>query len=140
VVSIAHTRGIAVAVVGDGDRYRGVGIDIEPIGRLHKGFDAVAFTDSERQLLASMATADAAEWALRFWCAKESVAKALGRGLNGRPRGFVVVAVDAATEIVSVSLDAEQRRQLEIITADPFQARTFRDADFIGAMAALPRE
>jgi malonyl CoA-acyl carrier protein transacylase/phosphopantetheinyl transferase/acyl carrier protein len=140
VISIAHTKGVAVAVVGDGDRYRGVGVDIEPVGRLHDGFDHVAFTDGERQLFGSMAAADAAEWRLRFWCAKEAVAKALGRGLGGRPRGFVVVAVDVRTETVSVSLDEEQRRQLEITTADPFRARTFRDADFIGAMAALPRE
>jgi acyl transferase domain-containing protein/phosphopantetheinyl transferase/acyl carrier protein len=138
VLSIAHTRGVAIAVVGDGAWYRGVGVDIEPTGRLHEGFDQVAFTDSERQLLTSLEPLDPAEWRLRFWCAKEAVAKALGRGLGGRPRGFVVVRVDPDTGTVSVSLDAEQRRQLDITIAGPLEARTFRDAEFVGAMAALP--
>jgi acyl transferase domain-containing protein/phosphopantetheinyl transferase len=140
VVSIAHTRGVAIALVGDGTRYRGVGIDIEPTGRLREGFDQVAFTDGERRLLASIEPLDPAEWRLRFWCAKEAVAKALGRGLGGRPRGFVVSGVDPDTGTVSVTLDAEQRQQLTITTAGPLEAWTFRDGGFVGAGAALPRE
>ena len=29
------------------------------------------------------------------WCAKEAVAKAMGQGLNGRPKSFVLTALEA---------------------------------------------
>jgi len=106
-ISLAHTQGLAVALAaGDGR----VGIDIEYLRPRPEGFAAVAFTPQENELLAGLPGASRDEWRLRFWCAKEAVAKALGTGFTRGPQEVRVAAVEVDTERLWVELgpDAEQ--------------------------------
>ncbi|MDR2895940.1 MAG: 4'-phosphopantetheinyl transferase superfamily protein [Propionibacteriaceae bacterium] len=87
-VSVAHTHGHGVAMVGRGP----VGVDIELIEDKSDEFWDLALTTSERQLIKKLG--DETEWGIRFWTAKEAYSKSIGQGLQGRPRRFVVEAVD----------------------------------------------
>jgi len=66
--------------------------------------ERVAFTAEEQNLLSSVGHASEDGWPLRFWCAKEAVAKALGQGMVGGPQTLVVKALDVDTGSVTVSL------------------------------------
>jgi acyl transferase domain-containing protein/phosphopantetheinyl transferase len=101
-VSIAHSGGLAVALVGRPGG--GVGVDVEWLDRMNEHVEQMAFTAEERQLLAALPAREAKEWALRLWCAKEAVGKALGRGLLGGPQSFVAREVDPSVGAVRIGL------------------------------------
>jgi 3-oxoacyl-(acyl-carrier-protein) synthase/phosphopantetheinyl transferase/malonyl CoA-acyl carrier protein transacylase len=83
-ISIAHKGTDAVGIA----RFDGpVGIDIEKIEERSEGFYELVFSAAEQVLLAGK---DKAEWATRFWVAKEAYGKFLGKGLQGNPRAYVV--------------------------------------------------
>jgi len=103
-VSIAHAGALAVAAASSGER---VGVDVEPVRELEPSFEAAALCDAERALLDSLGSERRREWLLRFWCAKEAVAKALGVGLKNGPRSVEVTAADAPTGVVWVALSDE---------------------------------
>ena len=91
VVSLAHSQGQCVALVGTpGDR---IGIDVEHVRPSPDGFADIALTADERRL------APSDEWLLRCWCAKEAAGKAVGSGMSPPP---TVVAIDAGSGRVDV--------------------------------------
>ncbi len=96
-VSLAHSDDCAVAMIGAGGRDGWApGIDIERIEDRDRSFEAAALTTSEIGLLDRLAgDRDRSSWITHFWAAKEAASKALGTGLRGRPRDFVVVAAAA---------------------------------------------
>jgi phosphopantetheinyl transferase len=118
-ISIAHKDEVAVAMVGEG---QAVGVDVEKIEPRGDGFAALAFSDAERGLRDAR---DRDEWLTRVWSAKESVAKALGTGLEGNPRRFEVL--EAAGERLLVKTPDGRR-----VWAD-----TRRDGDFVIAWTRL---
>ncbi|KIO78803.1 beta-ketoacyl synthase [Pedobacter lusitanus] len=83
-VSLAHKGTDAVGVAR---LDRPVGIDIESIEERSSGFFDLAFADTEMVLLEGK---DKAEWATRFWTAKEAYGKYLGKGLQGNPKAYVI--------------------------------------------------
>lgn len=83
-ISIAHKGTDAVGIA---QFHRPVGIDIEIIEERSAGFFELAFADTEMALLEGL---DKAEWATRFWTAKEAYGKYLGKGLQGNPKAYVV--------------------------------------------------
>ena len=96
-VSIAHSGELGVAIVSpDGP----VGIDVEAVDDRALDTERIGFTDAEHRLLdaeCAGAGARAADGAgdrttalVRFWAAKEAVAKARGTGFLGNPRNFEV--------------------------------------------------
>lgn len=90
-LSLSHAGGAALAVAAPPGQ--AVGIDMEHLGRIAPDLLAEgAFSPAEQGLLGG-----AADRLLAGWCAKEAVAKALGHGLNGRPRAFTLAAFDGAT-------------------------------------------
>ena len=93
-ISIAHTRGVAAAVAGA--TADGLGLDIERIDRRRGDYERAAFSDEERRRLDAGPADQRAERALRLFCAKEAVAKAIGRGLMGSPLNLRVLDGDAA--------------------------------------------
>jgi malonyl CoA-acyl carrier protein transacylase/phosphopantetheinyl transferase (holo-ACP synthase) len=123
-VSIAHAGGVAVALAALDPGAR-VGIDVEPIVPRGAGFEAIAFDDAERALLDEVGRSDRAEWVARFWCAKEAVAKASGRGMAGGPSGSAVVAADLISGVVAMEPGPELRaacpewsgRTIRVVTA-----------------------
>jgi acyl transferase domain-containing protein/phosphopantetheinyl transferase (holo-ACP synthase) len=91
-ISIAHVEGVAVALACVDPASR-IGIDVEPIVDRSSRFEATAFLLGERGLLDRWSGPERSEWVARFWCAKEAVAKATGRGFVEGPSGVEVVEV-----------------------------------------------
>jgi phosphopantetheinyl transferase len=85
-VSVSHTEGV---IVGAASCEGPIGIDIERVVPREESFEKIAFDEDERRLLDRFT--DRAEAIARFWCAKEAVAKALGRGLVEGPRTLAVI-------------------------------------------------
>ncbi|HKG05631.1 MAG TPA: beta-ketoacyl synthase N-terminal-like domain-containing protein, partial [Pedobacter sp.] len=87
-VSIAHKGTDAVGIA----QYdRSVGIDIEHIAERNEGFMDLVFSAGEKALLEGR---DNAEWATRFWVAKEAYGKYLGKGLQGNPRAYTISEIN----------------------------------------------
>lgn len=83
-ISIAHKGTDAVAIARSD---KAVGIDMEHIEERSEGFFDLVFSPAEISLLAGK---DRAEWATRFWVAKEAYGKYLGKGLQGNPKAYTV--------------------------------------------------
>jgi phosphopantetheinyl transferase len=106
-ISIAHSGEFAVAMVGQIDADgNGAGIDVEAIVERTADFEATACSQGERALLDQYAAEHGSrlECLTRFWVAKEAAAKALGTGLEGRPRRFEVQEMDGS-QVLIVALD-----------------------------------
>lgn len=103
VVSIAHSAESAVALAAL-SREAMVGIDLESLTREHGRFEGVAFEEAERRIIDIVQPGRRNEWYLRMWCAKEAVAKALGRGFEHGLRSLAVVKVEPESGAVHVEL------------------------------------
>jgi len=128
VVSIAHAEGHAVAIAGYGASGFGLGVDLERIDRMTSAVEELAFTPEEEHLLSGLRHRDESEWPLRFWCAKEAVAKAIGEGMRRGPRGFVVRRVDPDNGAMDVSVAGDG------VTMAAFTAR---DGDLVVAASSI---
>lgn len=91
-ISIAHTRGVAAALAAA--TRDGLGIDIERLDRRRGDYERAAFSDEERRRLDQGPAPSRPARALRLFCAKEAVAKALGRGLMGSPLNLRLAGFD----------------------------------------------
>ena len=139
ILSLSHAGGVAVAVVGEGQAGAGVGVDVEHAGRMKEETKDLAFTSAEQALLD--AVGDGPErWPLRLWCAKEAVAKALGLGLAGGPRGIVAEQLDAARGTVRLRLSGEMALRLPAVDGRTFVAHTARERDVVVATSLYPGE
>jgi phosphopantetheine--protein transferase-like protein len=127
-----------VAIAGDGSGCLGVGIDMEYIGRIQEGFERVAFTGEEQNLLSEIA-APREEWSLRLWCAKEAVAKALGRGMLGGPGSLVAQHIDAHTGMVQIALSGEMAEHFPELRGTHLTAYTAREGALIVASSCYTR-
>jgi phosphopantetheine--protein transferase-like protein len=102
-LSIAHSQGTAVALAVLNPEAR-VGVDLESLDHPREDFGAIAFSPDERSLLNSLPPDLRQEWALRMWCAKEAVGKALGRGLSAGLLAFHIKRIVAASGLIEVEL------------------------------------
>jgi len=102
-ISIAHSQGTAVALAVL-DPTAHVGIDLESLTHRREDFEAIAFSPDELGLLAALPRDLRQEWALRMWCAKEAVGKALGRGLSAGLLAFHITRTVTASGIVEIEL------------------------------------
>jgi phosphopantetheinyl transferase len=93
VVSLSHSGELAIALAAPSASAL-VGIDLESIARAGEGFDQLAFHRSERGLVQTVLPDRQREWSLRLWCAKEAVAKALGRGFQAGFKALEVTHLD----------------------------------------------
>lgn len=130
-LSLTHSNGVAVALAADGSSDLSVGIDLESVHRPGKGFPEMAFAPEERDLLPTPQTSEFNEWCLRFWCAKEAVGKALGRGLPNLLRDLKVVEVNGQTGIVSVAVTNKLAQDYRHLAGKPLQAYTACAEEFI---------
>jgi phosphopantetheinyl transferase len=135
-VSIAHTDGLAVGLAAFGPH---VGVDVERIQPRGDGFEDIAFDAAERRLLDVFGPARD-EGIARFWCAKEAVAKALGRGLVEGPRSLAVRTVDAATGKLGVALGPVLAEAFPDLRAALLIAWTLREKDVVLATTFCERE
>lgn len=138
-ISIAHSDGHAVALAGhcaDGHR---LGIDLERIRPRADSFLTIAFSEAELTILQSVAGSERDEWVTRLWCAKEAVAKALGKGLVDGPRSLAVRSLDAPTGRVTLVLGAGLARRVPEFAGAGLVAYTAREGDWVVATSLCDR-
>ena len=94
ILSLSRSHGWALLAAGPRRRGRRrpvtagvtVGVDLEhSSGVTFPGFDDVALTPAERQLLAALAPEEAMPWRAAAWARKEALLKARGTGLRIEP-------------------------------------------------------
>jgi phosphopantetheinyl transferase len=138
-ISMAHSQGTAVALAANGTRNRGLGIHVEHFAPTSKGFESPGFSAGERALLASLRSSDhrEAEWALRVWCAKKAMAKALGRRLPGGARELIVQDVDSKLGSVTLETGGSLASAFPSLSGKRLVAHSLRDGEFVYAGAAL---
>jgi phosphopantetheine--protein transferase-like protein len=123
-VSIAHTGDFAVAISGCDDKSISIGVDIEQMREVSSDFIEGAFSREEQQVLSAVADGIQGEWFLRAWCAKEAVAKALGRGLMGAPKNLKVCTVNTKTGAISVEISGKLAHQFTSLGGERLDATT----------------
>jgi phosphopantetheinyl transferase len=129
-LSISHSHGTAVALA---TLHPGqlVGIDLENLSRRREDFEAIAFGPDERAMLAAMPLESRQEWALRMWCAKESVAKALGRGFSAGIQAFHIGSAETGSGIVRLELRDQALEYFPRLRGIPIKAYTGREKDYV---------
>ena len=129
-LSIAHSHGTAVALAVLDPETR-VGIDLESLTHRREDFEAIAFSPDERRLLAALPPDLRREWALRMWCAKEDVGKALGRGLSAGLLAFHITRAVAASGLIEVELRDGALEQCPQLRGKSLNVYTARESDFV---------
>jgi phosphopantetheinyl transferase (holo-ACP synthase) len=127
-VSIAQAEGVAVALAAQDPEAR-VGIDVEPIIEREEGFESLAFTASERALLAPSSRENRREWIARLLAAKQAAAKACGIGPSAEPRETAVLAVDQETGMARVELRVRSTSTCPELAGAILLVRTDRRGD-----------
>jgi phosphopantetheinyl transferase len=134
VVSISHSHEVAVALAAM-NRTDPVGIDVECLSQSKDGFERLAFSAPERELLNQRnrkgSSEEQQEWRLRFWCAKEAVAKAVGRGFSSGPLAIRVTDAEPDTGLVRAQLSEEALQEFPRFRETKFLARTGREGDYV---------
>ncbi|MDP3938187.1 MAG: polyketide synthase dehydratase domain-containing protein, partial [Deltaproteobacteria bacterium] len=138
-VSMAHGRGIAVGIAAEGELDLEVGIDVERMRILEPGFERIAFSEEDLKILGDLDDAARAEWWLRAWCAKEAAAKALGTGLAGKPRGFVLRKLDESSGLIAIEIGGELARLRPALGGAILDVYTLREDDLIMAVTTCRR-
>jgi len=129
-LSIAHSDGTAIALAVPDPEAR-VGIDLESLTHRREDFEAIAFSPDERSLLAALPVDLRQEWALRMWCAKEAVGKALGRGLSAGLRAFHITRAVPASGMIEVELRDGALRECPQLQGKSLNVYTARESDFV---------
>jgi malonyl CoA-acyl carrier protein transacylase len=129
-VSISHTNGMAVALASL-EPGQMVGIDIESLTRSRDDFESIAFSEPERRILAGMPQDVRDEWSLRMWCAKEAVAKALGRGFTGGMQALQISEAEVENGVVQLHLQGGLLQEFTQLRGRPMIAYTSRGKDFV---------
>ncbi|HEV3120718.1 MAG TPA: 4'-phosphopantetheinyl transferase superfamily protein, partial [Isosphaeraceae bacterium] len=130
-ISIAHTDGVAVALAALDPEAR-VGIDVERIEERSVGFEAKAFSASERALLDLLPSPRSA-WVARFWCAKEAVAKVTGFGLMGDPANVEIVKAEAHDGSLNVRLGPKLANACPALAGACLKVYSQRRGDYVWA-------
>ena len=138
-VSITHKRGIAVALAVDGCEGFDIGIDLEKVRLLKDGFTEFVFHPDERQLISTINIDQTDEWILRFWCAKEALSKALGIGLNVKPKDFRVRDLDLDNGTVGIEIQGKIIQKNPELNGVRFGVHTIVEHDLIAGIALYPR-
>jgi malonyl CoA-acyl carrier protein transacylase/phosphopantetheinyl transferase len=125
-VTISHAGMLIGAIASTEPR---IGIDVERIAKRGVGFQHIAFDDSEIAILNQIDDQQLQyEWATRFWCAKEALGKAIGRGLADGPRSVRVVAADFASGEMRAVLSEKMLEEFPEFIGKQIRVRSIRDA------------
>jgi acyl transferase domain-containing protein/phosphopantetheinyl transferase len=138
-LSISHSSELAIAIAGRCAAHERLGVDVQQIEPRSPDFEEIAFTPQERSLLDSLATPARQEWLTRFWCGKEVVGKALGRGLIHGPRSVIIRALDAASGVLKVALGDRFAGEFPELAGVAMTVYTTRHRNFIIASTLCER-
>ncbi|MBW1743509.1 MAG: polyketide synthase dehydratase domain-containing protein [Deltaproteobacteria bacterium] len=139
-LSLAHTNGLAVAIACHLKAGQRLGIDIEGIRSLEQGVEKIAFTQKEQSLLDSVEESLRQQWVFRFWCAKEAVAKALGRGLIEGPKSLSVQRLDVKTGALKIALQGKLADEFPDLADATVLVHTAQEKDYIFASTICQRD
>jgi phosphopantetheinyl transferase len=134
-LSLSHASGVAVAAVGDAGVGSGMGVDIERLGRMNEDIKKFAFTSQEQDLLSALPDMENDGWPLRFWCAKEAVAKALGQGMILGPQALFVKDLDVTSGMVRIGVTGDLASRVRTADGSTFTAFTLREGDLMLAIS-----
>jgi phosphopantetheine--protein transferase-like protein len=130
IVSLSHSGESAVALAAINPSAL-VGVDLESIAQAADGFQNVAFQSSEREMVEAMSPSHRREWSLRLWCAKEAVAKALGRGMRSGFKALEVTRLEEESGTVYVELRDGLADEFPHLRGKTLMARTSTNKGFI---------
>jgi phosphopantetheinyl transferase len=134
-ISLSHSEGLAVALVGDGGDGRRFGIDVQALRELAPDFETTALTAEERRLLNAVPQSIRAEWLLRLWCVKEAISKALGRGLIGGPGNVRILELNTQTGRVEAMPHGDLAAAVPEASGLKMPAHTAREGAYVLATA-----
>jgi phosphopantetheinyl transferase len=140
VISLTHSRGSPLALAAASENGIRLGIDMENVRPMHERFSELAFWPKERELIDSLGAGDSSEWILRLWCAKESVGKALGRGLLGGPRDLILRSIDKESGRLSLEISGTLSTEMAHLNGKALDAYTVRDEDVVVAVSFTGEE
>jgi malonyl CoA-acyl carrier protein transacylase/phosphopantetheinyl transferase len=139
-ISLAHSGGLSAAMAAFDQP---VGIDVEQIAPRGPEFEQIAFDRQERDLLDRFGP-DRDEAIARFWCAKEAVAKAFGRGLVEGPQTLVVRGMewegDGGLACIRLAAGPQLLSIFPELAGCRLLAYTSRDDDFVVATTFAEKE
>lgn len=137
-LSISHSGMTSVALVVEESKGKiGVGIDIERMDRSHEGLEEGGFFETERNMLTDIPQSNRLAWLLRAWCAKEALAKALGRGLLGNPFNILVKKIDFDSGEIRLCLSSHLAKVLSADSDITFSAHTGKWGNMVFAFSGL---
>ncbi len=139
-LSLAHTNGIAVVIAALLNSDQGIGIDIERVRSLEERFENTAFTPEELDLLNSVEVSARQQWVIRLWCAKEALAKALGRGLIQGPQSLIVRELNIPAGDVKVALQGKFAEEFQEFSQSTVVVHTALEEDYIIASIICERD
>ena len=133
-ISIAHTAGLVAAAIAVNGR---IGIDLERLGRdLTDDFSRSVFTPEEQELAAQ--SGEGPNTLLRFWCAKEALAKALGTGIRYNPSDLRTRAIDTGTGRIELELAGQWLDAFRPLQGRAMPVNTSLLEDHILATCVIP--
>ncbi len=135
-LSIAHTHKVAIAVAGD---TAFIGVDIESVGSRSGNMERYVFVESERVLLQRIEEEHRAEWMMRFWCAKEAVAKAVGHGMIEGAHSAIVQQFDVNSGSLRVMLGQKLAEVTPDLAGMPIKVHTVREDNYVIAVTVGER-
>lgn len=134
-LSLTHSKGIAIALASAMENGSKAGIDLEIMDSAERRPEDLGFRPEELKLIKGNGTLGARELMLRFWCAKEAEAKALGLGLPGGPRDLVVRDADQLSGKVTLEASGGLLRALPSLAGRFLDAYTVREGALVAAVA-----
>ncbi len=137
-LSISHSGYLGLAIAGRCVDPQRLGVDVQRVEPRSQGDGGITFTVPEQALLASIGEPARLEWLTRFWCAKEAVGKALGRGLPD-PQSVMVTALDQPSGVVNVTLGDRLAEEFPELAGTSIRTYTARHRDFIVASTLCER-
>jgi malonyl CoA-acyl carrier protein transacylase/phosphopantetheinyl transferase (holo-ACP synthase) len=135
-ISIAHSRGTAIAIACDAPGVRGAGVDLEGLDRSRIAGEAIA-GPQEQEFLDSLPGKASLEWPVRLWCAKEAAAKALGVGLVAGPGSLALVNAECETGIVRLAPVGALAERFPELAGTGVSATTYVDESLAYALAVF---
>jgi phosphopantetheinyl transferase len=138
-LAVSYSSQLAIAIVGPCAPHQCLGVDVQEIESRSMDFDAVAFTSPECSMLDRIGSPAQQEWLTRFWCAKEAVGRALGRGLPYGPQSVLVQSIDTEGGVVTVTLGDKLASELPEFTGVPIAIYTTRHREFVIATTLCER-
>ncbi len=139
-VTLSHAGGSSLAWVlqANGSGY-GIGVDMERLPPPEGAWERWAFTEEEERLLAEKPPSEREEWKVRFWCAKESLGKALGTGLSGGPRTVTILGWGPKEDTLLAAPAGPGGSPAALAASHPVVVHTCRRKEWIVAWTWIPK-